>query len=133
MSEHDFVSLGINLGKDRYTNPRLTFSASNIPSLVGQLNELNEIDEVDEISPISVIMEHLATIDAAVILSNGLNPSAQAVTDGAPASPPEAGKSCKHGAMKFKEGVSSKNNKPYKGYFCTAPYGQTKCDAIFIN
>jgi hypothetical protein len=39
---------------------------------------------------------------------------------------------CRHGAMAYREGVSSKG--PWKGYMCAAPKGATdKCDTIWIR
>lgn len=39
---------------------------------------------------------------------------------------------CKHGAMSFKSGQSSKG--PWKGWFCNTPKGATdKCDTVWIR
>jgi len=71
----------------------------------------------------------------------GLNPVAvqswddranpRAVTpSGAPAQ--QAGNSCKHGAMVWKEGVSPKG--PWRAWMCPAPKGAAdKCEAIWVR
>lgn len=42
--------------------------------------------------------------------------------------------SCKHGDMKFLEGVSSKTGKPWKGYFCPSPKGTPdQCSPQFVK
>ena len=39
---------------------------------------------------------------------------------------------CKHGAMTYREGTSSKG--PWKGHMCAAPKGATdKCDTIWVR
>jgi hypothetical protein len=143
-ANHDFVSLGINLGKDRYTDPRLTISATNVGGLMGHLGDLNDPDETDPegLSPLSGLLDHLQSIDAAVTLKKGLAPNVGAASpDGGftpggyqePTHPAaQAGKNCTHGAMKYKSGVS-KAGKPYSGYFCPAPFGTQQCKAVFDN
>lgn len=148
-ANHDFVSLGINLGKDRYTDPRLTISATNVSGLMGHLGDLNDPDETDPegLSPLSGLLDHLQTIDAAVTLKKGLAPNvAGASPDGGftpggyqePTHPavadnvPVCGPNGTHGKMKPKSGTS-KAGKPYSGYFCPLPYGQTQCKPIFNN
>ena len=40
--------------------------------------------------------------------------------------------SCKHGAMKYREGVGDKG--PWKGYFCQAPKGALdKCKNVYVK
>ena len=44
----------------------------------------------------------------------------------------QADKTCKHGAMQYKTGVSSKG--PWKAWMCAAPKGAPdKCEAIWIR
>ena len=46
--------------------------------------------------------------------------------------PAPAGNSCKHGAMTFKSGVSSKG--PWQGWMCPSPKGAPdKCDTIWVR
>ena len=46
--------------------------------------------------------------------------------------PIPSGNTCKHGAMVFKEGVSSKG--PWKGWMCPSPKGALdKCETIWIR
>jgi len=46
--------------------------------------------------------------------------------------PPPA--QCAHGPMTFKTGVSKKDGKPWKAWFCAAPQGDpTQCKAQFIR
>ena len=43
-----------------------------------------------------------------------------------------AANSCKHGPMKYREGVGDKG--PWKGYFCQAPKGATdKCKNVYVR
>lgn len=43
-------------------------------------------------------------------------------------------KSCKHGDMIFRSGVSQKTGKPWKGFFCPTPKGTPdQCQAEFIR
>jgi hypothetical protein len=59
----------------------------------------------------------------------GLNPVA-VTPSGAPAQ--QAGNSCKHGAMVWKEGVSPKG--PWRAWMCPAPKGASdKCEAIWVR
>lgn len=44
---------------------------------------------------------------------------------------PRGTPNCAHGPMKWIQGVSKKNNKPYQGYFCPAPQGQPQCEPEF--
>lgn len=130
MSEvtNSFVSVGMPLG-----SARLTISAPNTLGLSVHLNELTEVDPMDEISAISAILENIQAIDAAsTLVFGGSKPAYQASTPAAPTTQTE-GKTCAHGAMKYKTGTSKKNGKPYAGWFCTAPMGAQQCDAIFSN
>ena len=130
------------MGKDRYTDPRLTISATNIPAVMSHLNDLTEPDETDPngLSALDGMLDHLELIDKAVMVKKGLGgtPSTPISPDGGftpggyetPAEQPT--KTCAHGAMKYKEGTS-KAGKAYKGYFCPAPMGQNQCKAVFVN
>lgn len=43
-----------------------------------------------------------------------------------------SGNTCKHGPMKYREGVGDKG--PWKGYFCQAPKGATdKCKNVYVK
>lgn len=116
---------------------RLTVGSNAVTGLAGHLNDLTEVDETDPegLSPIDGILDNIQTIVAAANVKlgmmNGTSPgaSSQVVNSG---SVPSEGRSCAHGPMKYKEGVS-KAGKPYKGYFCNAPYGQEQCKAQFLN
>jgi hypothetical protein len=139
-ANHDFVSLGINLGKDRYTDPRLTISATDVAGLMGHLNDLTAPDEADpdQLSALDGMLDHVELIDKAVMVKKGFSNSSTPIspdggfTPGGYDTAAPAGKTCAHGAMKYKEGTS-KAGKPYKGYFCPAPMGQNQCKAEFVN
>jgi hypothetical protein len=46
--------------------------------------------------------------------------------------PASSANSCKHGAMKYREGVGDKG--PWKGYFCQAPKGALdKCKNVYVK
>jgi len=52
----------------------------------------------------------------------------------APAAPAGANNTCKHGEMIFRQGVSEKTGKPWKGYFCPSPKGTPdQCSANFVR
>lgn len=121
-----------------YGNPGLTIRAETADELLAVFNDLSaNVGEPDEErSKLNDILDGVATVNAGIQLK-GLgvakeSPKAQPVTHPQAQSTPQAAKTCAHGAMAWKEGVS-KAGKPYKGWFCTAPYGQTKCQAQFIN
>jgi hypothetical protein len=149
MSEGNGVYLGIFLGNRPYTTPKLTLGAESIGGLMKHLGDLNDPDptEPEGTSPLNDLLDHVQTIEAAVALKTPITPPvAGSSPDGgftpggyndpalaAPAPAAGPGKTCEHGAMKYKEGVSAKNNKPYKAYFCNAPYGAVKCAPAFIN
>jgi hypothetical protein len=47
-------------------------------------------------------------------------------------SAPQAGNTCKHGAMSLREGVGAKG--PWKGWMCAAPKGASdKCPTIWVR
>lgn len=66
-------------------------------------------------------------------------PAAAPAWTPAPASHPSfeastgtSGRTCKHGAMTYREGAGAKG--PWKGYFCPTPKGTPdQCDAQFIR
>lgn len=134
MSEHDFISLNIQLGNGN----RLTFSAADVAGLNKFLYDLNEVDETDPegVSPLSDILDHVQTINAAVVLkfpSAATNGASAPTNSGGVAS---VGKSCVHGAMTYREGTTKSGpnaGKTYKGYFCPAPRGANQCKPEFIN
>lgn len=50
----------------------------------------------------------------------------------APATAPDGGKLCKHGAMSFKTGTSAKG--AWQGWMCAAPKGALdKCETIWVR
>ena len=54
------------------------------------------------------------------------------VTAPVTSAPAPAGNTCKHGAMSFKSGVSSKG--PWQGWMCPSPKGAPdKCDTIWVR
>lgn len=143
INNSEFVSLGINLGKDRYTDPRFTISATDVAGVMKHLNDLTEPDETDPngLSALDGMLDHLELIDKAVMVKKGLSATPSApispdggFTPGGYSSPATANvPSCKHGPMNYKSGISKKNGKPYEAHFCPAPMGQPKCDPVFVN
>lgn len=70
----------------------------------------------------------------------GNAPSAPAAQPQAQSRPPQQqapsgeGKTCNHGEMIFRSGVSQKTGKPWKGFFCPTPKGTPgQCDAQFVR
>lgn len=50
------------------------------------------------------------------------------------AAAPSNAKHCKHGEMVYREGISKKNNRPYKAFFCPSPQGTPDaCSAEFVR
>lgn len=45
----------------------------------------------------------------------------------------ESAPSCEHGEMRLKEGVSSKTNKPYRGYVCTWSKALGQCEPLWYK
>lgn len=138
MSEHDFLSLNIQLGSGN----RLTLSTSNVAGMNQYLTDLNFVDETDPegVSALDEILTHVETINAAVLLkfpqtSGGAGPAGN--TAGNSSAP--AGKSCEHGAMVWREGTTKSGpnqGKSYKGWFCSAPRGANQCrpvDFTYVN
>ena len=136
MSEHDFLSLNIQLGSGN----RLTLSTSNVAGMNQFLNDLNFVDETDPeaLSALDEILTHVETINAAVLVkfpqaSGGAGPAGNTAGN-APAAAP--GKSCQHGPMTFREGTTKSGpraGQPYKGWFCPAPRGTNQCAPEFVN
>lgn len=134
MSEHDFISLNIQIGSGN----RITISTADVAGMTKILNDLNYVDETDPegISALDEILTHVETVNAAVLLkfpqvSGGAGPA------GNTSAPVEAGKSCKHGPMVWREGTTKSGpntGKPYKGWFCPAPRGtHDQCKPDFVN
>lgn len=140
MSEHDFISLNIQLGSGN----RLTLSTADVAGMTKFLNDLNFVDETDPeaVTALDEILTHVETVNAAVLLkfpaaSGGAGNAGSGPHAAAPAA---AGKSCgpdgSHGAMQWREGtVKSGPNtgKPYKGWFCPIPRGGNQCKPEFVN
>lgn len=121
-----------------YGNPGLTIRAETADELLGTFNDLSAVigDPDEERSKLNDILDGVATINAGIQLK-GLGVAkeerkAQPVTHPQAQANPESAKTCVHGAMAWKEGTS-KAGKAYKGWFCTAPYGQQQCKAQFVN
>lgn len=118
-----------------YGNPGLTLRADTVDELNAIFAELSATGE-DEVSKLDGVLEGVKTVNAGVLLK-GLSVAKpevkpQATTHPQASSAPSTTPSCNHGDMKWKEGVSAKGNN-YKGWFCNAPYGQTKCAPQFIK
>lgn len=131
MSDHDFLSVGIPMG-----TARLTISATSVGAMVGYLNDLNEVDETDPegMSPIDAVLDHINTINAAVVVKMPSGAVTTSVAQGNAANgAPNAVKSCVHGAMTYREGTSNSTGKAYKAYFCPAPRGANQCRPEFVN
>lgn len=127
------ITFFIPLGNDR-TNAGLTVRAENVDELVGVLADLNTTDETEE-SKLSVLLNDVRTIKGAVelILPSQAPSQAKPVTHPQAQSAPTDAPTCAHGSMKWKEGSSKSTGKPYKGWFCGAPYGQTQCSPQFVK
>lgn len=117
-----------------YGNPGLTLRADTVDELNSIFGELSATGE-DEVSKLDGILEGVKTVNAGVLLK-GLSvakPEPKApVTHPQASSAPSDAPSCSHGPRGYKEGVSKAGNN-YKGWFCNAPYGQTKCAPQFIK
>lgn len=44
-----------------------------------------------------------------------------------------AGKTCRHGQMVWKTGVSKSNGREWKAWMCSAPKGPDQCDPEFVR
>jgi hypothetical protein len=53
----------------------------------------------------------------------------------APPSTPgnDAGRTCRHGAMTYREGMGKQSGKPYRAYFCPSQNRADQCDAQFLR
>jgi hypothetical protein len=122
-----------------YGNPGLTVRADTVDELVSvfaELSENSDANDPESPSKLDGILDGVAVVNAGVLLK-GLSvakpePAAKPVSHPQAQSSPADAPTCAHGSMKWKEGVSAKGNN-YKGWFCAAPYGQTKCAAQFIK
>lgn len=125
------MTLFIPLGSDR-SNAGLTVRAETVAEVQAILNDLNESDDVEE-SKLSVLLNSVRTVKAGVdlVFPSTVAQKPQVAHPQAQASPSDA-PSCAHGNMTWKAGVSKAGN-DYKGWFCPAPYGQTKCPAKFVK
>jgi|ERR1044071_5826048 hypothetical protein len=128
------ITLFIPLGNDR-SNAGLTVRAESINEVNAVLDDLSmPLDEGAE-SKLSSLLNGVREVKAAVDLifpaPVQTAPRAQVTHPQAKATPADA-PTCAHGSMQYKEGVS-KQGKAYKGWFCPAPYGQTKCDAQWVK
>lgn len=127
------ITFFIPLGGERYQNAGLTVRAENVNELIGVLADLNDTNEAEE-SKLSVLLNDVATIRAGVelVFPAPVAATATKVTHPQASSNNGDAPSCAHGVMKWKEGTS-KAGKAYKGWFCSAPYGQQQCDARFVR
>lgn len=119
-----------------YGNPGLTIRADTADELAAIFDDLASKADGEETSKLDRILDGVMLVNAGVTLK-GLSVAkpevkTQATTHPQASSAPSSTPSCSHGDMKWKEGVSKAGNN-YKGWFCNAPYGQTKCAAQFIK
>lgn len=122
-----------------YGNPGLTVRADSAKELDSILEDLttkvNESDP-DELSTLDSILDGIQTVRAAALLKfpqeEKASPKPTVTHPQAQSTPPDA-PSCNHGTMKWKEGTSRSTNKPYKGWFCTAPQGTNQCSPQFVR
>lgn len=119
-----------------YGNPGLTIRAESLDELNAIMANMSETGE-DEVSKLDNLLSSVLTVKAAVLLK--FPQEEKPATKAAPVSHPQAQTSpadaptCNHGTMKYKEGTSKGSGKPYKGWFCPAPYGQQQCSPQFIR
>lgn len=126
------VTLFIPFGQG-YGNPGLTLRAETPKELDAVLKSLKEYSD-EEFSVLDSLLTEVETIKAAVLLKFPQEDKpAPRAANVATVTPPSSGKSCAHGPMKYKEGVSNKSGKPYKAWFCPAPQGTQQCPAEFVN
>ena len=92
------------------------------------MNALNIITTGKELSQGAPAPVAKAVTVAEIAQQFNATPVAAPVTS----APAPAGNSCKHGAMTFKSGVSSKG--PWQGWMCPSPKGAPdKCDTIWVR
>jgi hypothetical protein len=138
---HDFVSLGLNVGQHR-----LTISASSVAELVKHLSDLTQEDEIEGTSAISDVLANLELITKAAMVSNGFagtTPSPASPDGGSPGGydtsnqPP----TCDNHQQPMKwvaDGVvkaGQNAGKHYSAWQCSAPFraGQPKCNMKDFN
>ena len=84
---------------------------------------------------ISSVSQSFGSARSSAPVSTGITPKQLASEypfNPAAAAPAEGGNTCKHGPMKYREGVGDKG--PWKGYFCQAPKGATdKCKNVYVR
>jgi hypothetical protein len=127
------VTLFIPFGTG-YGNPGLTLRAETVKELNATMLDLKELGD-EGLSLLDSLLSEVETIKAAVLLKfpQEDKPAPRPSNSVATVTPPAGSvKSCDHGPMKYKEGVS-KANKPYKAWFCPAPQGTNQCKPEFIN
>lgn len=120
-----------------YGNPGLTIRAESTEELQAILDNLSNPvdDDPDSPSNLNDLLDGVLTIKSAVALKfpQEDKPKPQAYKPSPQVTAPASDNpSCSHGPMKWKEGTSRAGN-AYKGWFCTAPLGQTQCKAQFIK
>jgi hypothetical protein len=127
------ITFFIPFGNER-SNAGLTVRAETVNELAGILSDLNGIDETEE-SKLSALLNEVLIIKGAVelILPSQAPSQAKPVTHPQAQSAPTDAPTCVHGSMKWKEGSSKSTGKPYKGWFCGAPYGQVQCSPQFVK
>lgn len=129
------ITFFVPLGNDR-SNAGLTVRAETIDELSAVLTDLTD-SVTEDPSKLDGLLDSTLAIKAALELK-GLNSAApaqaprQSTHPQASASAPADAPTCAHGPMDYKAGTSAKGN-AYKGWFCPAPYGQTKCPPKFIK
>lgn len=129
------ITFFMPLGKSR-SNAGLTVRAESVDELNATLKDLTDSDST-EVSKLNDVIDSVLAINAALELK-GLNvqetPSyaPKSTHPQASASAPADAPTCAHGSMKWKEGTSQKGN-AYKGWFCPAPFGQSKCEPKFVK
>jgi len=93
------------------------------------MNALNIITTGRELSQGSVAPAAVSPAVSAIAAQFNAAPVAAPAITSAPAA---GGNACKHGAMTFKTGTSSKG--PWQGWMCPTPKGAPdKCDTIWVR
>lgn len=115
-----------------YGNPGLTVRADTVDELISVFNELSEQNDPEGASKLDDLLNGVLTVNAGVLLKFPKQEVKTQVTHPQAQKAPSNTPSCTHGDMKWKEGRSAKGN-DYKGWFCNAPYGQTKCAPQFVK
>lgn len=120
-----------------YGNPGLTIRADTADELAAIFDDLGSKAEGEETSKLDRILDGVALVNAGVLLK-GLSvakpePKTQVVTHPQAQKNPGDAPNCAHGPMTWKAGNRKSDQKPYKGWFCPAPNGQTQCKPQFDN